>query len=466
VHPVHTEAVTWISGKPYLVLAFFILSIYLLYQRATRPLYIGKKIHLWPYLLALGLFSYYIITSYSFFALLPLLLILSDLTFKKWLRNWKYWVPFLVILALRLVLARHAIAGRIAEVKIDLGAPLVNNPLIYLVYVLYSHLRILIWPLRLTFYYDPAILSQNLLRNYLLYLLPIIPLLVFSFRKEKRIFFALALFILLLAPAYSPLPITSLVAERYLYLPVLLLSVLAACLWEKTALWGKKFLPLLSAFFAIAMILFAARAIARNRDWQSELIFWQRTLQASPKSSRANNNLGLIYLKENDLGQAGKAFQQAILLNPKDIDALNNLALAYEQSGYLDQAASLFLEAIRLKPQYGFSYYNLANCYLSLKKPEEAELFYQEAIEKSPGLIKAYNNLANLYISKGKNQQAVLLLRQAIRVNPFYPPAYLNLSVAYFNLKDLAAARNCLDQAAALGLEIPPEYSRSLELRR
>ena len=44
VHPIHTEAVTWISGRGYLINALFILGIYLLYQKATGLLQQTKRV--------------------------------------------------------------------------------------------------------------------------------------------------------------------------------------------------------------------------------------------------------------------------------------------------------------------------------------------------------------------------------------------------------------------------------------
>jgi len=462
VHPAHVEAVAWISGRPYLILAFFILITYLLYQRATEK----EKFKPLSYAIALLLFSYYIISSYSFFALFPLLLILSDVTFQKWRRNWKFWVPFFAILIFRLLLGKHSIAGRITQVGEDLGAPLSYNPLVYLTYVFYSHLRVLIWPLRLTFYYDPAVLSQDLLRFYPLYLLPIALLLVFAFKKERRLFFALGVFILLLAPAYSPIPVTSLVTERYLYFPVLSVSMLAAFVLEKSSAGKAKFRLLILAFLSALIILFSWRAIIRNGDWKDQVIFWRRTLAASPKSSRAHNNMGLIYLKQGDTESAFSEFSQAIALNPREVDAYINLGLAYEKSGRQDEAISLFQAAIRLKPQYGFSYYNLANVYKRINKTEQAAAFYRLALEKNPALLKAYNNLANLYITQGKYAQAVYLLEEAIKLNPHYAAAYLNLSIANFYLKDYARAVAYCDQARRLGLEVPPGYRESLEVYR
>jgi hypothetical protein len=56
----------------------------------------------------------------------------------------------------------------------------------------------------------------------------------FIFKKAKVLFFSLGLFILFLLPTYSPVMITWLVAERYLYFPSLAFSIWVALLVEKS----------------------------------------------------------------------------------------------------------------------------------------------------------------------------------------------------------------------------------------
>lgn len=459
VHPVHSEAVTWISGKPYLFLTFFILVSYLAYYRAGSPATRNGNFSPVWYCASLAGFSYFIISYYYFFALFPLLLILSDAIFGRWKRCWRLWLPFIAIVLLRLFLAQGAVQSRISAVSLDAGAPITNAPILYFVYSFYAHLWLLIWPQKLTFYHDPAILTPAL-RNYaVLYLIPVIFLLLVTFKKAKKVFFGISIFIIFLSPTFSPVPVAALVAERYIYFPSVALSIFIAFLLEKTVNFRKYILPLL-IFIVLA---YGARTVLRNGDWKSADVFWRKTLEVSPLSARAHNSMALIYLKEQDWERAINECKRAIEIDPRHIDAYNNLGLIYKERGDKERSELAFKEALKINPRYASAWHNLGNLYNGLGNKEEAASFYKKAIELEPGLLKAYNNLGNLYIDIGKNKEAILIFKKALEIYPRYALAHFNLSVAYFNEKEYALAIKHSSLAQALGLVMPSGFLKSLE---
>jgi hypothetical protein len=134
VHPIHTEAVSWISGRPYIMTTLFMLAGYFLYYFAVDsinpfkavdedPVFYkpgdatGTRFKPLPYGIGLVLFCYYLIRNFNFCFLFPFLLVLSDMTFGRWKKNWKYWIPFLAAAGIRVLLAVHLVAQRIREVR-------------------------------------------------------------------------------------------------------------------------------------------------------------------------------------------------------------------------------------------------------------------------------------------------------------------------------------------------------------
>src|SRR3989338_3661774 len=116
VHPIHTEAVAWISGKPYIIQSLFILVPLLLYYKATN-IKEGKDKHkITSYILSLLIFSYFIIYNYGFYFTFPLFLVLLDLNSKSCKRNWRFWLPFFAVDILWLLSVKSAILTRISTV--------------------------------------------------------------------------------------------------------------------------------------------------------------------------------------------------------------------------------------------------------------------------------------------------------------------------------------------------------------
>ncbi len=455
VHPIHTEAVAWISGRPYLISAFFILATYLLYYKETRI----------TYLLSLTIFSYFINKNYSFYAFLPFFIILSDVVFNRWRKNWKLWLPFLLITALRLITAGYQIKQRVAVATLETGRiDGWQNLFSYFVYSIFSHLWLLIWPARLTLYHEPLLFYTWAMWLGFIALCILTCFLPYIFKKAKIIFLGMGMFILFLAPTYSPIPITNTVAERYIYLPSIFLCILIAFFYEA---YAQKLdtvkRKLLIAIFIFIITAYGVRTVIRNKDWKDAKTFWQATLRVSPDSSGAHNNGGFIYLKEKNFDKAIEEFKIAIKLNPKRAYSYNNLGVAYKALGKTGEAIALYKEAIALKPDYAQAYNNLANIYQNMGKQEEAIALYKEAIAFYPGFVDALNNLGVAYKNSGKNKEAIALYKKAIDLSPNYAASYKNLAVIYYLEKQYDLSIKYCDRAIALGYENDPIFLKLLK---
>lgn len=402
VHPIHVEAVTWITARGYLFTALFILLTYILYNKATDTSNNKNQslqtIDIRKYLLCLLIFSYFIIRNYSFYFLMPFFLILSDVIFNRWRRNWKLWIPFLVIALIRIIFLQHTISARIYAVARELGSGISwRNPVPAFVYSLFFHFGLLLWPGRLTLYHQPIAFSGPVIVLGIIVLAAVIYTAFFTFRKAKEIFFAIALFILFLAPTYSPIIISSLVAERYAYFPSVALSISVAFFYSryasKSGALKRNFLLLLF----LIIVAYSLRSIARNEDWKSPSRLWRATLLASPNNAWAHNNMGYTYQEEGDIQRAIREYYKAIDLKPNFLEAYNNLGSAYQRMGKL----------------------------------QEAMAAYNKILEIDPAFVKAYNNLAVIYNELGKTQAAIAICKKAVEINPNYAYAYYNLSLIY-----------------------------------
>ncbi len=495
VHPIHSEAVTWVSGRPYLILAFFILSAYLLYHSATNIVEKNRKINIRRYILCILVFSYFIISNYGFYSFFPPLLILSDITFNRWRRNWKLWIPFLCILALIFILViKSAILQRSSYLIHVAGfQSSLMNPILKLELSFFSHLLLLLWPVKLTLYHGSISYSPFLFNIGLVSLILLIPLVAFLFKKAKELFFAVFIFILFLAPTYMPLSLSNLVAERYLYFPSITLSMVAAFLYQR---YGESYdrnrkIKALSLFTAV-MVIYAVRTIIRNEDWKTPERFWQSTIAVSynspsahveagvfyhkkgeiekalglfkkaielnPRYPKAYNNLGNLY---NDLGKNEEAiaiFKKAIEVDPGYIEAYNNLANTYSDMGKKEEALSLYKKVIEINPKDPDAYYNLANVYSEMGKEEEAITFFKKAIKINPRDVSALNNLGVIYVNIGKGEEAEIVLSKAIEIEPLYAAAYFNLAKLYFQEKEYVLAIKHCDRAVELGYKVPAEF--------
>jgi tetratricopeptide (TPR) repeat protein len=217
------------------------------------------------------------------------------------------------------------------------------------------------------------------------------------FKKAKALFLAAGIFILFLAPTYSPVPFSWLFAERYVYFPAISLSIILAYLYDKYAQKCPNRRHYALVVFLLIIAAYAARTIARNEDWQNPGRLWRQTVRVSGFSSRAHNNMGDTYAQE---GNTAGAIQE-------------------------------FKRAIELRPGYADAYHNLANTYEVQGSTEEAIKYYLQAIDFNPGLFESLYNLGIIYLRKGDKGQAVRYLTRAKELRPDDPGVNTALNIAY-----------------------------------
>ena len=74
-------------------------------------------------------------------------------------------------------------------------------------------------------------------------------------------------------------------------------------------------------------------------------------VRADPNYDRAYYELGVLYLRLNQVGEAEKAFQNVLRLNPDDYEAQGNLGVVCLKRNDLAGAERHFSAALRINPQ-------------------------------------------------------------------------------------------------------------------
>lgn len=352
-HPVQTEAVSWISGKSYLLLCAFLISSFLLYKKAASSDI--RKIKFTPfrfgmlYILSILLYVLALFTAWQA-VLYPGMIILFDVTYNRWREKIKLWVPFVFITVIWLVIKSYLINARITSLTADMGGSGLSNPLYNISFSLFEHAKLVFWPIKLTIYHEPLSCSLRVLAVQIFLLMVAVCFSPWLFKKAKPIFFALGLYALFLGTTYSPVMISWLLAERYLYIPLISFCMLAAFFLEKYFSKGK----IKEAALVFLIILIGAcsvRTIYRNEDWKDRALLWRATLRVSPLSPRSHINMGDVYRKEKNYEEAIREFKTAIKLGHNYAEAYFNLAETYQEMGRMNEAKANFEKAVFLKPE-------------------------------------------------------------------------------------------------------------------
>lgn len=327
LHPVQTEAVTYISGRSMSLMAFFYLASMLAYARGRES---GAKA--WLYVVSPVLFVLALLTKETAVTL-PVALLLWEAagrsrreSVRSILRaqaaHWGVLFSSLVSLALHPGYARFLSSNfGIRSMAENLLAQIEG-----LSYLLFQ----IVWPVRLNI--DPMFPDASGwtwgLAGEALVLGSLLAVGIVSLRRRPWLGFGILWFFLHLLPTNSIVPRLDVANERHLYIAGMgLFFAVAVQLLE----WSRRLAadrPARAGTGAAAvLIVLGVLTVSRNHDYRNEIALWESSVRADPHNARAFNNLGHAYALAGESEKAGSAYREALRLHPGYDLARRNLAI-------------------------------------------------------------------------------------------------------------------------------------------
>lgn len=143
-------------------------------------------------------------------------------------------------------------------------------------------------------------------------------------RVRPLVSFGAVWFLLHAFVPYVLLPRVDVINERHAYLANAGLVLAAGAAWrEWLAPRAQRFQRVASALATLGLVLLTVR---RNTEYESEVSLWESTVSAAPRNPRAFNNLGVAYEKADRIGEARSAYRRALSLEPRYAAAEQNLS--------------------------------------------------------------------------------------------------------------------------------------------
>ena len=441
IHPVHTEAVSYISGRSDLLVVTFLMLAFVLYlrqlSRPTAPLGAGMVL---SYAAAL--------ISRETAVIFPLLLLHYHFVFKKEIR-YRQFFPVVSIAGLYILLRLTLLRDLLSYVS---EMPPLCQRLPGFFVALTRYLGLLAVPLGLHMEYgnrlfpflDPrALAGLGILAG----------LLILFFRLRDRqpvVSFSIGWFLMGLLPVSNIFPINAYMAEHWLYLPSVGFFLAVAVVVQR--LNAQKDTRLLgAALVSLLSVSYLYLSVRQNEYWRQPLDFYIRTLKYSPHNTKVLNNLGNAYKASGEYEKAVTAFRQAIALRPDYAEAYNNMGAAYQKMGQPEDAIAAFKKALEINPGFTLAQNNLSAVYQEMGKSDDVIASYRQILEADPDNLQAINNLAVALADKGAHEEALALYEKAIALNPDYPDAYNNLGSLYERMGRFEEAVASYRKAIALG---------------
>ncbi len=346
--------------------------------------------------------------------------------------TWGYWF----VTAVYLVARRAALGG--------LSYSLTPLPWRTLVatwpILLWSHLRLLLWPVGLSAFYDVPYVTHPGLVNFVLPFVAVAATglgVLWLGRKSPRAAFAgvwlfLPMALLLNLRVFPP---GEIVHDRFMYFPSVGLSLLLGL-----GLDGLVSLP--SSSFSVRArqvaivgalgLAMGSATVYYERFWASDWTLYGRALAVAPGNNLATNNLAV------DLADAGR----------------------------YDEAIALEQRILARDAGYALAQYNLGYCQYRAGKFEDARVNLARAITLSPAEPEPHLYLGLADYRMGRLEEAAANIRRTVEISPENARYRFTLGMVLRAQGNVAAARSEFATALALDPTLSAAHDQLNELAR
>ena len=461
VHPLQTEAVTFIWQRSTSIGSMFFLASMAFYLRSALDEKEGRSPRRWGLWLGLSAASCLLaMLSKQFAFTLPVALGMVEVLVVSGpvdvAKRWKRLVPFAAMLPIIPIFTALEPKGEMGDL-VDRAERLLSTWQ-YLIsefnVIVFVYLKLLFYPSGLNLDYDfPA--SRSFMDSAAaFFILAAILGGGLALYKRNRVACAGVLFFFITASVESSiLALEDLVFEHRIYLPMAgALAAMAALLRMGLEKAPGKAGPAAAAGLVITLCVpLAAATHLRNQDWSSARRLMEDVVAKSPNKTRGYNNLAAVLTEEGDLDGALAVLFKAKAIKPRDAFTLLNIGRTLERKGDHTEAFKYFTEAMNVNPKLDGAASALGAAFYRMKRFDDAAKYFTLAHNLKPWLALPRLNLGAALYQGGRLRDAVKVFESVLKRDPDNGKAHFGLAHAYLGLGEEEKAAAHMAKSQALG---------------
>ena len=435
VHPLQTQAVTYISQRYTSMAAWFYMMSVLCYMIARDAGVDHDRFRqsytMYALTAVLGLLAFFCKQNA---ASLPMAIVLIeygcyDQTWAGWKRKIKFIIPFIILFSLAFVynlglFSRDVQFGSFLEDVFEAARETREitrwQYLCTQFNVISIYIRLLFLPIdqNLDYLYPMKDGFFDGATAYLfVFLVGILSASIWYRKKHPVVFIGVLWFFITLSVESSIFPIKDALFEHRLYLPMFGVSLMVGY----GLFWGLSSYRFWAYAVSTAIVLsLAAIAYQRNAVWKTPILLWSDVVYKAPHNYRGLTNLAHALELDGKIESAMSYYDRAIQLRPDFRLALSNKGALLGRMGKTDEAVKLFKRVLNDNPDYPLALNNIGVTLASRSNAnvKEAIGYFKKAIQKQPGYLDALNNLAIAYQQSGDYENALQVILSIVRFDP------------------------------------------------
>ncbi|MEE8484075.1 MAG: tetratricopeptide repeat protein [Nitrospinota bacterium] len=404
LHPVHIEKIIFVTSVFDIPGDISVLAAVYFYAK-YRTGGVGKNLRLTFLFFTFGLFFSETVTA------LPFILAAMEVTVfckkEDTRERTANFALFFIILAAYIAL-RTAVIGRVGRPPDAVDYWSIQAMMQY-VYLYYWRLLAIPWPLSPVAPLEPM---EPICAYCIAALAVNIAMLGAAWRARAGVpLAALAVFWFYtsILPNSNLIPTGTLMAERYLYIPSVGLSLMAAHFYGTSSRFKKP-----AVFLVLALL--ALLSFVQAGNWRNGETLWKSALKVSPESVIAWRNLGAWYRENGRMEEAVKVYTEMLSKGVGTTLALSELAAYAIDAGKFELAEKQLGALVRLEPGNAAHTTNLIVARCQLNRPgwrEEAG----RLLKKRPSAF-LYEQVGTCHAKAGERERAMDAFEQGLALDP------------------------------------------------
>jgi protein O-mannosyl-transferase len=446
LHPLHVESVAWAAErKDVLSALLFALTLHAWVGWAKRPS--GARYALALATFGLGLLAKPMLVTLPFVLLLldwwPLQRLEPGRTFLQLVTEKAPFFALAIGSCVATVIAQGR-GGAISSVEVlPLGARAANALVSYAQYLHQTG-----WPRDLAVLYPHPIGGVPVVHVLVaLGVLAAISLLAFVGRRSRPSFLVGWLWFL-----GTLVPVIGLVqvglqarADRYMYLPMVGLSVMVAWLVPRGTRRAVQALAGTAAVLVLAACAVATHGQAKL--WKDDLTLFGNTARVTDDNVFAVYKIASVLDEEGRAPEAIERYNEVLAMHPAHAEAHAALGRLERRQGRFAEAMKHYEAALTLKPDLAVALAGKAELLVERNELEQARELYAAAVRSDPSVPDTHNALAILHMQLGHTEEGIAEFERAIELSSGRRTTPAELANVHLNLANALLVAGRVPQA-------------------
>lgn len=462
LYPLHIETAAWICGASEPVLALLFIPSFLFYVKyhEAQQQEDSSRIETLKWIALSTLFYAAALFAKETAIILPAIIVAYELIkgdqsaapdanqstglgskvkvlLARTVKAVKHIIPLIAVSIVYLII-RSAVLGTLIYTPIKLPA---ITKLLTIPSLLWAYLRLLIWPVGLSEFYDTPYVDRPGLVSFWLPLAAVVLAILalgWAIRRIKdrgdrrTLAFACVWVIVPLLPVLNVGAFRrgDLIHDRYLFLPTMGFAMLIAYAIRKLRSGSGDLLGLPAIQGVAVLILAASLGFAtayQHVDWANDIVLFHRSLSVASGNEIAQNAFGDALSQREMYDEAITVFEGLVAQSPENQAGHYNLGYNYYKVGRYEEALPHLVRALEINSRDERQFLTLGVTLFFLDKYDAAERVLRDGLSLRRDGLGLHYALGAVFKQTGRLEEALNEFNQELAYHPEYVSAHVQI---------------------------------------